>query len=1149
MKHSIHIGFGKGFSNLFLRVTELLKQEMGTTTFDYFKPLILYNNGLGSFVVDHIAYSSSDNAIPKRWYNEQIPDFYIREQVISDKERDEQIEDLFNGLFNEIINIGSAGSSGELRLCLCLPLWEKESVDLALQLINLLTENENRFVFDLLGFTSDLSETFKTNEEEISCNKTKMNDDRIQTKHSVEVLCQEFNNNDRIQNNIIIQNKQIDGISLNLNNDLLTRIISEFITLYIENQPNLLPNSVKQDNKVKGLGVSVLQFDKRYFCDYLLSKVYCSILERERINDDHAEVNTIANRVNSVISKSIGEHPAILTHVWSNNIEPLINKGVNSMEIVEAVSPQIDIFIRNLSDDLQAFLISDSFSLPEKRAGLASLLGEDDELFEGEIYDHNIPIIDDCEFEVVDFFIKVNNQLAEIKDKDFTEYTCLKSEADQTGKVTLPLKEIKRIKNTIRDSTQTIRELEKRKAQILEAIELDEIADKVLIEGNTFIYGNKKYKIYEKPVSEQLLEETYSPSNHYPKEIDLREGFSNIKNQGETGACSAYASVGAFEYLSHSEIVFSESFVYFMARTYDKSTDTDEGSSIYLSIRALSEFGVCEKKFWDDTVDFSKEPDIIAKDNALNHRVTKALNINHNISDFKSSIAEGYPICIVIKVFESFGKSIRGFITTPTEEEIKNGKGGYHAVVICGYSDEKRIFIVRNSWGKEFGDNGYCYIPYSYLENPELLTQAFIIKEISTNLTFIVKVKTVVNFDSTDKMIEYAILRNLINEEKLNLYRMNESYKFFKRMYISITNILTRIASRNQLLDGKIEYLAYIGEIANKKKETLVEEKEKSLKAIQINTNRVFLYGGLGFVISAIIIIISFFIFQLQHVLKSDLFWFGFSWITLSIVFLLTWKIIRSTVYKKSKQKWNELIEKSEQDINKVLYELKTIKLKFNIAGQIHVKMFELKQTIINKHKIMKSYVGNLIEWYKKEKSVARDMSPLNKPPLHSLIRNETLDQFYLEKNEELSNELRLSDFINKYELTEDGIIQFKKDLKNLILNRLIAYTNDFNIYDFLTNEKYYPYLEYNQDQISNYFSLMGNMSKAFLKPKSHTVNFETHKILGIMKNDFYATSKWEQIINNSFNPRPLEVKINDKTKIIMAQLIDVTSNDLSFMN
>ena len=53
----------------------------------------------------------------------------------------------------------------------------------------------------------------------------------------------------------------------------------------------------------------------------------------------------------------------------------------------------------------------------------------------------------------------------------------------------------------------------------------------------------------------------------------------------------------------------------------------------------------------------------------------------------------------------------------PTESEQARGQHGGHAMLCVGYSDRDQVFIVRNSWGPEWGDNGYCYLPYRYIIN------------------------------------------------------------------------------------------------------------------------------------------------------------------------------------------------------------------------------------------------------------------------------------------------------------------------------------------------------------------------------------------------------------------------------------------------
>ena len=41
---------------------------------------------------------------------------------------------------------------------------------------------------------------------------------------------------------------------------------------------------------------------------------------------------------------------------------------------------------------------------------------------------------------------------------------------------------------------------------------------------------------------------------------------------------------------------------------------------------------------------------------------------------------------------------------------------GGHAVVLVGFKENEKVFVVRNSWGKGWGDNGYFYMPYDFIE-------------------------------------------------------------------------------------------------------------------------------------------------------------------------------------------------------------------------------------------------------------------------------------------------------------------------------------------------------------------------------------------------------------------------------------------------
>ena len=41
---------------------------------------------------------------------------------------------------------------------------------------------------------------------------------------------------------------------------------------------------------------------------------------------------------------------------------------------------------------------------------------------------------------------------------------------------------------------------------------------------------------------------------------------------------------------------------------------------------------------------------------------------------------------------------------------------GGQAICIVGYDDDKKMIKFKNSWGPQWGDSGYGYISYSYVE-------------------------------------------------------------------------------------------------------------------------------------------------------------------------------------------------------------------------------------------------------------------------------------------------------------------------------------------------------------------------------------------------------------------------------------------------
>ena len=225
--------------------------------------------------------------------------------------------------------------------------------------------------------------------------------------------------------------------------------------------------------------------------------------------------------------------------------------------------------------------------------------------------------------------------------------------------------------------------------------------------------------------SAPVYDATKYAAGELPPMVDLRPHMSPVENQGDIGSCTGNALAGALEYLENriggSFVDISRLFIYWNERELAGETDKDEGARIANGIKSLKEKGACSEITWP--YDASKDGRIFQRphDDAYNeaarHTIDEAHKVAVNVDDMRHCLAEGYPIVIGVEIYRSFEKDgHHGRISMPAEGE--KCEGG-HAMCVVGYSDTDRVFIVRNSWGEDWGDGGYCYFPYDYMGDPQ----------------------------------------------------------------------------------------------------------------------------------------------------------------------------------------------------------------------------------------------------------------------------------------------------------------------------------------------------------------------------------------------------------------------------------------------
>lgn len=200
---------------------------------------------------------------------------------------------------------------------------------------------------------------------------------------------------------------------------------------------------------------------------------------------------------------------------------------------------------------------------------------------------------------------------------------------------------------------------------------------------------------------------------------DLRPFSSPRHNQRQTSTCTCQSTIKAIE-IKHiqkhglaSHIPLSVMDLYWGARDKmdPKETNVDQGTYIHLVCQVLKDFGVCREVMnpFDEKNLFVATP-ILATREAYLNKIVNSYRIentgNSLIESVISNLQMGNPVVFGTNVDQNwFDYNNKSAPLTPVKPA--NNKGG-HAICLVGWVDGK--FIIENSWGTEWGDNGYAWL-------------------------------------------------------------------------------------------------------------------------------------------------------------------------------------------------------------------------------------------------------------------------------------------------------------------------------------------------------------------------------------------------------------------------------------------------------
>lgn len=210
-----------------------------------------------------------------------------------------------------------------------------------------------------------------------------------------------------------------------------------------------------------------------------------------------------------------------------------------------------------------------------------------------------------------------------------------------------------------------------------------------------------------------------------PAVVDLEPQCPVIYDQLDLGSCTAHAGGGLAQFLMMKlgRKVYRPSMlaIYYWERVLEKTVNEDSGASLRDAIKVMASKGVPADWLMPyEPSKFKVAPAKAVEDFAAQHKIGQYLSLRQNLQDMKYCLATGYPFIFGFSVYDSFESDVvakTGLMPMPKKKESLLGG---HAVMAVGYDDNKKLVKVRNSWGEKWGKKGYFFMPYQFIQDPDL---------------------------------------------------------------------------------------------------------------------------------------------------------------------------------------------------------------------------------------------------------------------------------------------------------------------------------------------------------------------------------------------------------------------------------------------
>lgn len=1046
-----------------------------------------------------------------------------------------EIKAKLNDNFNELVKL--TASDPALHIVAVIPFFEKDAFNQIDNVCSACSAIEHNVTLHVLGLCEGLSTLFEKIEDKESLSQNQ--------EKSIETIKRYSEISPFPCSFTLIDDYAETGVTIGFSIKSLARYIALIeLALGLEYYSILSPSLLgahKGDNI--SFGLSTLSFDRKSTVTRLLGRGFVAALDNVGINNNDVNAQKAAHEAESFLIGIARRYPDL----YEKKIRPLYKEqGITEGKTVAKTAEIIKEDLESIRKDIIDLLGDETFSLPEKEAILAMILGRDNVTLHGIQYEHEGTILDDVCEEPINLYVKAFNEYCKdtkwlpvrqdfegLKIKKWNELEGKYEDVPENHEALNPLPEIKRLKQQILNTTSFLRE----KNEELEGLKKSEKLRKDVEEiKRKWVKPEGTLRDFE--YKEQPLDEKYIPDygNKLKDVVDLREFFSPVRNQQDLGSCTSFAVTSMYEALmnrgaggSHKHL--SPGFLYYYSNILKGRPQG--GSNFHDQLEVLGCQGVCRDELYAyDPNNPSKEPTSQAKEDAETHRVLKAKQIvvrktpdkgkdlKFNHSQLTNALSEGYPVGISLKIFDNLGKE--GPLVEHPKETPNAKEEGYHAMVIAGYSEENGFYIVRNSWGSDFGDQGYCYVPFSYIDDPDFLDFACIITEITDNTEGDhpgIPTSPLANFALTETEIRKSAIKNVMAtvryelQDIQNLYA--EYYAYYQKLMLRLTMPTTQNNIRQKAQIGQSEYVSHVEAQKKKLEDTFVsqlKDYKKTLRNIILSSLATAIVFGIGwYYTDSIVLMILFIVAAGVGVLT----WLGYKW----------W-------VRQERKRLQEQLDEVAVNVKKQREILLEMQIRFHVAGMWISNFHKLSLEIGNIYDRLVSFNDTLRSWQKQYEDKIGYNENSEGIMFRSLDPGGYIDKFFDENKEAIVNRIKLLDVFEDYQANIEDLDRSHQSLDQSVIDSIESLMRNFNIVNYLLGERY-PYL--GTVDVQKEFDDLIKLGQPSFRNKAHNATSPVRMVLANVEHGL--SSQWSNTITPFFPLRPICVQYSDSTTLILLTL------------